>query len=346
MQQMAHCNVEFRLKAPNLRNLLMAEHGFLAFIGDGEFRRVGDMKESEGRTLGLCVGSRDSRMLLFRRGMPLADGHGGLFLLPGDAPAAAAFQRAGSGECVLAGLLGELPVFALEVGASIAGGRTDEHEPFDRSTHSHAALPDESRFENLRILMGGLPPTQAELAATAKSLLSWHRNSRFCGRCGGATRAAWNGWQRSCGACRTTEFPRTNPVVIMLVEWRDRLLVGRSYHWPERMYSLLAGFIEPGESVEAAVRRETREETGVEVGEVRYVGSQPWPFPASLMIGCRAAALGCQVRTNRAEIEHARWLGRDDVLALLSGDLETMRPPANGSIARYLMCNWLMDSLR
>ncbi|MCY4543557.1 MAG: NAD(+) diphosphatase [Rhodobacteraceae bacterium] len=324
----------------------MNEKGFLAFAGGGDFRRVSDLGATWSGVGARIEDSRDSSTLLFRRGMPLADHHGCLCLLSGSEAVDEARRQFGAGNRVLAGLLGGSPVYAMEIGTASDDGLASDHEPFDESTHTHACLPEDSRFESLRGLMASLPPSEAELAATGKSLLNWHRNAKFCGRCGGKTAVACQGWQRRCANCKAVIFPRTNPVVIMLVEWRDKLLVGRSYHWPKRMYSLLAGFIEPGETVEAAVRRETMEETGVEVGEVKYVASQPWPFPASLMIGCRAIALGCQIRTNRSEIENACWLGRNGVLSLLSGDRESMRPPLNGSIARHLMSQWLMDRLR
>jgi NAD+ diphosphatase len=153
------------------------------------------------------------------------------------------------------------------------------------------------------------------------------------------------GWRRACPACGAQHFPRTDPVVIMLVLHGNAVLLGRSPAWPEGMYSLLAGFMEPGESIEAAVRRETREETGVPVGDVDYLSSQPWPFPSSLMLGCRGMALSRTIERDATEIEDALWLSREDTLAAMDGRLPGIRPARHGSIARFLLDRWLADRL-
>ena len=157
----------------------------------------------------------------------------------------------------------------------------------DPSEQRHPLLADGQRFAELRAMMTQVSARDAELAATAKAVLGWHDSHRFCAKCGEPTVIAMAGWQRDCSACGTHHFPRTDPVVIMLVTHGNSVLLGRSPGWPEGMYSLLAGFIEPGETIEAAVRREVFEEAGVPVGRVEYLSSQPWPFPASLMMGCR-----------------------------------------------------------
>ena len=140
-------------------------------------------------------------------------------------------------------------------------------------------------------------------------------------------------------------FPRTDPVVIMLILSGNSVLLGRSPAWPQGMYSLLAGFMEPGESIEAAVRREVLEEAGVPVGQVDYLSSQPWPFPSSLMIGCRGTALSRDIRRDPVELEDARWVGREAVLAAMNGQDPDLRPARQGSIARFLLERWLADSL-
>ena len=145
----------------------------------------------------------------------------------------------------------------------------------------------------------------APLFAAAMSLARWHSRHRFCANCGHATEIIRGGWSRSCPACSAEHFPRVDPVVIMLVEHDGKLLLGRHSHWPEGRYSALAGFVEVGESVEAAVIREVKEEAGIDVGSVRYVASQPWPFPSSLMIACKAEAIDA-----RAEDRHHRAGGR------------------------------------
>lgn len=216
---------------------------------------------------------------------------------------------------------------------------------FDNSVQQHPLLPADWGFADLRQVMAGLTPVEAELVATARALLTWHRSHRFCANCGAASAMVMAGWQRSCTACGTQHFPRTDPVVIMLVTFGNQTLIGRSPGWPEGMYSCLAGFIEPGETVEAAVRREVFEESGVRLGPVEYLASQPWPFPASLMIGCRAQALDTAITLDPAELEDALWISREDLLSVFAGENPAIRPPRKGSIAQFLLSNWLADRL-
>jgi NAD+ diphosphatase len=215
----------------------------------------------------------------------------------------------------------------------------------DASVQHHPALPTTHGFRELRGLLTALNARDAELAATARALLIWHANHGFCAKCGAASHATQGGWQRSCPACNTPHFPRTDSVVIMLVTHGNRLLLGRSPGWPVGMYSCLAGFIEPGETIEAAVRRETVEEAGVTVGSVRYLASQPWPFPASLMIGCHAEATSDTITLDPAELEHACWVTREDMVTVMAGEHPQIKPARKGAIAHFLIANWLSDSL-
>jgi len=153
------------------------------------------------------------------------------------------------------------------------------------------------------------------------------------------------GWQRTCPACGAHHFPRTDPVVIMLVTRGNSVLIGRSPGWPAGMYSLLAGFVEPGETLEAAVRREVFEEAGVRVGAVRYLASQPWPFPASLMFGCHGEALDGAITIDPAEIEDALWLTREEMVTVMAGAHPEIRAPRKGAIAHFLVAAWLADRL-
>ena len=153
------------------------------------------------------------------------------------------------------------------------------------------------------------------------------------------------GWQRKCPSCLAEQFCRTDPVVIMLVLAGNSVLLGRSFGWPDKMYSLLAGFMEPGETVEAAVRREVREETGVKVGKVEYLASQPWPFPSSLMLGCLALAESRKLHVNTDEIEDAIWLTREQILDVYAGGSRTISPPRPGSIAEAILKTWLSGSV-
>jgi NAD+ diphosphatase len=153
------------------------------------------------------------------------------------------------------------------------------------------------------------------------------------------------GWQRSCPDCGAHHFPRTDPVVIMLITHGNDVLLGRSPGWPEGMYSLLAGFIEPGETMEAAVRREVAEETAVSVGQVDYLASQPWPYPSSLMFGCRGEATSREITVDPAELDDALWISREELADALAGNHPVLKPARKGAIARFLMENWLADRL-
>jgi NAD+ diphosphatase len=216
---------------------------------------------------------------------------------------------------------------------------------FDPSEQRHPLLPADHAFGELRANMTRLDPRSAELVATAKAILGWHETHGFCARCGAKSRIVEAGWQRACTACGARHFPRTDPVVIMLILSGNDVLMGRSPGWPERMYSLLAGFVEPGESLEAAVRREVREEAGVVVGAVDYLASQPWSFPASLMMGCRGEAVSREITVDPVELEDARWVSREEMLAIFAGTSQAMKPARRGSIAHFLISAWLSDRL-
>jgi NAD+ diphosphatase len=178
--------------------------------------------------------------------------------------------------------------------------------------------------------------------AQAKSLLGWHSRHRFCSNCGAPTRVEQAGWRRDCPTCGGQEFPRTDPVVIMLAVHGERCLLGRQPRFGKGMWSCLAGFVEPGETIEEAVRRETLEEAGIACGRVAYFASQPWPFPMSLMIGCHAEALTTEIKIDRTELEDARWFSREDAAAMLMRrhpeGLTATHPYA---IAYHIIREWL-----
>ena len=212
-----------------------------------------------------------------------------------------------------------------------------------------AAVPSEGEtgpaYANPAIwqAMNVLSPSDLALYGGARSLVDWHARHRFCARCGAATKPAKGGWQRDCEACGAQHFPRTDPVTIMLVEHDGKLLLGRQPRFPPRVFSALAGFVEPGESIEDAVRREVFEEAGVRVGEVRYVASQAWPFPSQLMLGCLGFADSLELAIDKTEIEDARWFTRADVAeALAKGrDSASFVPPPPQAIAYHLLRWWL-----
>ena len=189
-----------------------------------------------------------------------------------------------------------------------------------------------------------LEPGQLALYGGARSLVDWHARHRFCARCGSTTKIAKGGWQRDCRSCGANHFPRTDPVTIMLVEHEDRLLLGRQPRFPPRMFSALAGFVEPGESIEEAVAREIHEEAGVRVRDVTYVASQPWPFPSQLMIGCHSYTDDPEITLDETELEDARWFSRAELEeARAAGDDGTpdLIFPRSFAIAHHLVTWWL-----
>jgi len=190
--------------------------------------------------------------------------------------------------------------------------------------------------------IGTLSLEEAPLFAAALSLAWWHSRHRFCANCGHESAIERGGWSRSCANCSAQHFPRVDPVVIMLAEHDGKLLLGRQPQYPPGRYSALAGFLEPGESIEAAVARELKEEAGIDVANVTYVASQPWPFPSSLMLGCHARALGEELTIDFTELDDARWFTRAEVGAALAGeDGASFLPPPRFAIARTLLEHWL-----
>ncbi len=188
----------------------------------------------------------------------------------------------------------------------------------------------------------GLSESEAPMFAAALGLARWHSRHRFCPTCGAENEVVRGGWSRRCAACSAEHYPRVDPVVIMLAEHDGRLLLGRQYHYPPNRYSALAGFVEVGERIEDAVAREIKEEAGIEVADVTYVASQPWPFPSSLMFGCTARALGDHLTIDFAELEDARWFTREEVAAAVEGRKDApFQPPPHYAIARTLLEHWL-----
>ena len=195
--------------------------------------------------------------------------------------------------------------------------------------------------------LGVLSADELALYGGARSVLDWHARHRFCPKCGGETRLAKGGWQRDCvdEGCGAQHFPRTDPVTIMIVEHQGRLLLGRNARFPGRSYSALAGFIEPGETIEEAVAREVFEEAGVRARDVSYIASQPWPFPSQLMIACHAYADDDALEIDRTELEDARWFTREEVAeALAKGqDSASFVPPPPQAVAHHMLRWWLEE---
>ena len=324
------------IKAP-VRGWVMKLAERVTFGGSGLDRAAG-LRDAPGQLADLWPAAR---VLLLWQGRPLMEDSGGLALLSVDHPLAGQPDSA-----IFLGRDDGVAVFVQDLSAWVPDDPTAQQAGFfDTSVQRHPDLPQTQLFCELRAVMATLSPRQAELAATARAVLEWHRSHGFCASCGARSAMVKAGWQRSCPACNAQHFPRTDPVVIMLITHGNRVLLGRGPTWPEGMYSLLAGFIEPGETIEAAVRREVLEESGVLVGAVGYLASQPWPFPASLMIGCRGEALSDAITLDPAELQDARWVSREELVSAFAGSHPVIKPSRKGSIAQFLMAHWLADTL-
>lgn len=228
-------------------------------------------------------------------------------------------------EPIFLGLYGGHPTFAVRI-----------------ARETEAPFPDLGQFHDLRYLGSVLPADEANLVAHARALVLWHDAQRFCGRCGAESVAQAGGNVRLCSnpECGSTLFPRVDPAIIVLVSSGDRCLLGRQQSWPEGRYSTIAGFVEPGESLEDAVAREVMEETNIAVSHIRYHSSQPWPFPSSLMLGFTAVGDSSDIVMNDGELEDAQWFTRKE---LRSG---FPKLPYRLSIARRLVDDWLHDERR
>jgi len=230
--------------------------------------------------------------------------------------------------CVFLGLDGTQPLFAVDLPGDV--------EP----------VIEGGAFQEMRSAAFVLPARDTAIAGHAKALLDWHRRHGFCPNCGHATAFADAGYRRTCAGCGAEHFPRTDPVVIMLPVFKnedgsEECLIGRNKRFPPLLFSAFAGFVEPGESMEEAVRRELAEEVELKVGDVRYHATQPWPFPSSLMLGCYATALSRDFRIDGHEIEAARWLTKEEARARLANKIEDdMKLPVAIAIAHRLIRDW------
>lgn len=251
----------------------------------------------------------------------------GVLVRDGDVPSLVRTAVAPGSEAILLGLDDGAPVFALDL---------DALAPPVRS-----AAVDGAEVVALRDAGMVLAPAEAGLAAYVMALLNWHRRHRFCANCGAGTDVIDGGLERRCPRCGAHHFPRTDPVVIMTVEHDGRLLLGRRARWPPGRVSVLAGFVSPGESAEEAVVREVQEESGIIAHDPVFLASQPWPFPASLMLGFHAQSDGGEPRATDGELEEVRWLGLDEVRAAAAGENVGFRLPPSVSIARFLIDRWV-----
>jgi NAD+ diphosphatase len=232
----------------------------------------------------------------------------------------------GAERLLFMGLWRDVAVFALD---------------FDGSADpTQGPLQGLGRFEDLRSLALRLPAADAAMAATAKAVFEWRRRHPHCSACGQASEVAEGGWKRICPACRAEHFPRTDPVVIMLPTCGDRCLVGRQAAWPKGMWSALAGFVEPGESLEEACARELQEEAALDTLKVTYHSAQPWPYPSSLMIGLIAEVADGEARPDQTELEAVRWFTREQARQLIRGEVDGAFAPPRLAIAHQLIRAW------
>jgi NAD+ diphosphatase len=234
---------------------------------------------------------------------------------------------ASAAESILLGLEDSAPLFAVDLEALDAA--------------AHRSFVQGGTIVSLREAGAVMSRPEGGVAAYLVALLNWHRRHRFCANCGAATLVAEGGYSRRCPSCGAVHFPRTDPVVIMLVENAGRLLFGRHADWPRGQYSALAGFVSPGESVEEAVVREVREESGLEVYDPTFVTSQPWPFPSSLMLGFAARSDGGEPTPRDGELEDVRWFTLDEIRGALAVSNSELVLPPSISIARFLVEWWV-----
>jgi NAD+ diphosphatase len=256
------------------------------------------------------------------------DGFNPLFL-PAEAKACGVAR-----ETVFLGLLGETPRFGAGLDLAVV-------EPLK--------VRDDLKLLDLRSIavQGIVAAEHLAPLAEAKAVLGWHARHRYCPNCGTPTKLVQGGWRRDCPSCKAEHFPRTDPVVIMLAIAGERCVLGRSPRFPQTMWSCLAGFAEPGESIEEAVRREVLEEVGLTCARVKYFASQPWPFPSSLMIGCHAMALTEQIVIDKSEIEEARWFDREELkLMLARKHPQDLSAPPPIAIAHHIIHDFVEHGAR
>jgi NAD+ diphosphatase len=232
----------------------------------------------------------------------------------------------GSEKLLYLGLWKDIAVFAVDI-----EGTADPAE---------GPLQGLGRFEELRGAAATMPPADAGILATAKSMFEWRRRHRWCSACGQKTEVADGGWKRICPSCDAEHFPRTDPVAIMLAIHEGKCLLGRQAAWPAGMFSALAGFVEPGETIEEACARELQEEAGLKATAVRYHSSQPWPWPGSLMMGLMADVETADAAPDQTELEAVRWFTKEEAAQLIKGELEGVFAPPPLAIAHQLIKAW------
>ncbi|WP_334161031.1 NAD(+) diphosphatase [Phenylobacterium sp.] len=312
----------------------MALDVFLNTFAGNPLDRASD-RRGDAEWLAAQLASPDALGLALWNGKPLVEKAGDPREDGGDLqiaylPTRVVTELAGGMERLLfMGLWKETAIFAVDL-----GGSTDPAE---------STLQGLGRFEDLRAVALRVPAPEAAILATAKAMFEWRRRHDHCAACGESTRVVDGGWKRQCPSCEAEHFPRTDPVVIMLPFHGDRCMLGRQEAWPKGMFSALAGFLEPGESIEEACARELAEEAGLRAVRVRYHSSQPWPYPSSLMIGLIAEVEDDEGAPDQTELSEVRWFTRDQARDLLAGRLDGVAAPNRLAIAHQLIRAWVEE---
>jgi NAD+ diphosphatase len=312
-----------------IRTCGMALDSFQNTFAGNPLNRASD-RRGDAQWIASQLASAESLGVAIRNGRPLVedakDGGKQIAYLPAKLVADLA---QGEERLLFLGLWKDTAVFAVDL-----DGPADPAE---------GPLEGLGKFEDLRAVALKLPHTEAAIVATAKQMFEWRRRHVHCAVCGQPSRAVDGGWKRKCPSCDTEHFPRTDPVVIMLAYHGDRCMLGRQEAWPKGMFSALAGFLEPGETIEEACARELNEEAGLHAVKVRYHSTQPWPYPSSLMIGLIAEVEDEEGAPDQTELSEIRWFTRDEARQLIAGQIEGTFAPQRMAIAHQLIKAWVEE---
>ena len=246
---------------------------------------------------------------------------------------------------VFLGLYRGKSVYAHNISTDQLGLRKQAPTEYLKNELQKDPLMTNTDFKDLRTNLTIMPEDDSNLAGTGRNLIQWNLNNRFCGKCGLSLSLKNFGWEARCEKCNRSYFPRTDPVVIILITSGNKTLLGRSNQFPEKLYSCLAGFIEPGETIEMAARREVQEEVGIKIHDIEYIANQPWPFPSSLMIGLRARTNQETLDIDKNELEDALWVTKKELKNVLNGDCDSILPARTGTIARHLLESWALGEI-
>jgi len=288
-------------------------------------------RRSDAEWIAEKLAAPDSLAMAIWNGQPMVEPREGGVQIAYFPPKVAQELSEGAERLLFMGLWKETAIFAVDVEG-------------DANPADGGPLAGFGKFEDLRRVALQLPPADAGIVATAKAMFEWRRRHGHCAVCGQPSRPMDGGWKRQCPSCKAEHFPRTDPVVIMLPYHGDRCMLGRQERWPPGMFSALAGFLEPGESIEEACARELHEEAGLRTRKVRYHSTQPWPYPSSLMIGLLAEVEDDEGTPDQTELSEVRWITRAEAKQLIAGKLEGINAPTPMAIAAQLIKAWAEEA--